>query len=185
MPAAPLLRLARATAFATVCAVLGVLAHLVAGGRVSPEMGGWALGLSLLAALPLTGRERGLPVILALLGGVQAATHVVFALDDAVPPGGDIVAHLHCATPGFGMTILHGVAVTLTAIWLARGEAAAWALLRLLGTRLIRLISAWLVPAPVAAAGRTGCFPEVLLLRSALLRAVVSRRGPPVVGSCL
>src|SRR4051794_10393058 len=116
MLAAPLLRLARATAFATVCAGLGVLAHVFAGGTVTVETAVWGQGMSLLAALPLTGRERGLRVILPLLTGMQAGTHVVFSLVDATPSGDTVLRHLHCATPTFGMTILHTTAVVLTAL---------------------------------------------------------------------
>ncbi|MDP9869801.1 MULTISPECIES: MFS transporter [Streptosporangium] len=184
MLAAPLLRLARATAFATVCVGLGVLAHVFAGGTVTVGTAAWGQGLSLLAALPLTRRERGLPVILPLLAGVQAGMHVIFALVDATPSGDSLIQHLHCATPGPGMTILHGAAVTLTAIWLARGEAGMWALLRLIGARAIRLIFAWLAPEPAVGRGPVPSFPGVLRLRSVLLRSVVSRRGPPTAAFC-
>ncbi|MEV2272334.1 MFS transporter [Nonomuraea africana] len=184
MPAALLLRLARATAFATVCVGLGVLAHVFAGGTVTVETAAWGQGLSLLAALPLTGRERDLRVILPLLAAVQAGMHVIFAVVDATPAGDSVVQHLHCATPGLGMTILHCAAVTLTAVWLARGEAAVWALLRLAGARVLRLIIAWLAPEPAVGRGPVPAFPEALRLRSALLRSVVSRRGPPAVAFC-
>ncbi|MEV8637428.1 MFS transporter [Streptosporangium sp. NPDC051023] len=184
MVAAPLLRLARAVVFATVCAGLGVLAHLFAGGTVSPETAAWAQGLSLLAALPLTGRERGLRVILPLLAGVQAGMHVVFALVDATPSGDSVIGHLHCAVPGFGMTILHGVAVILTAVWLARGEAGMWALLLLAGARVIRLIFAWLLPEPEDGRGPVPVFPEVPRPGTVLLGSVVRRRGPPAGAFC-
>ncbi|WP_433237066.1 MFS transporter [Streptosporangium sp. CA-135522] len=184
MLAAPLLRLARATAFATVCVGLGVLAHVFAGGTVAVRTAAWAQGLSLLAALPLTRRERGLCVILPLLAGVQAGMHMIFALADATPSGDTFIRHLHCATPGFGMTILHGAAVMLTAIWLARGEATMWALLRLAGARVIRLVFVWLTPEPAVAHRLVPAFPEVLRLRSVLLRSVVHRRGPPAAAFC-
>ncbi|MER6945370.1 MFS transporter [Nonomuraea sp. NPDC000554] len=185
MLAAPLLRLARAAAFATVCVALGVLAHVFAGGTVSAETATWGLGLSLLAALPATRRERGLPVILPLLAAVQAGMHVIFAAVDATPPGEAVVQHLHCAAPDFGMTVLHGAAVTLTAVWLAKGEAGVWAILRLLGARISRLIVAWPEPEPAAGRHPVPAFPDVLRLRSAMLRSAVSRRGPPAVVSSL
>lgn len=175
MRAAPLLRLARAAVFAAVCLGLGLVAHAVAGGSVSLPTAATGLGLSAVAALPLTGRERGLPVILPALGAMQAAMHVVFAAAHGIPQGQTFA---HCVDPGFGMIVLHGAAVTLTAMWLARGEAACWALLRLLVTRLLRLLIAFIAPE----APKTRNFPAYRPVRQAIPdRTPVSRRGPPAV----
>ncbi|MFC6538996.1 hypothetical protein ACFQES_19785 [Nonomuraea salmonea] len=75
------------------------------------------------------------------------------------------------------MLITHGWAVGLTALWLARGEAALWGLLRRLAIRLLVL---WL-PLLVTPFFTPPATTEPLILRSAVLRYVVSRRGPPRV----
>ncbi|MFI6594658.1 MFS transporter [Nonomuraea sp. NPDC050536] len=180
MRATPLFRLARAAVFAAVCLGLGLVAHTVAGGTVSLPTAATGLALSSVAALPLTGRERGLPVILPVLGAVQAAMHVVFAAAHGIPQGQTFA---HCVDPGFGMIVLHGTAVTLTAIWLARGEAACWALLRLLVTGLLRFLIAFLTPE----APKAPNFPAFRAVRQATPdRTPVTRRGPPsVVGNTL
>ena len=82
----PILREARAAVFATVCVLVGVVGHdaLSLGTATSPG----AVPVPILALcvgglfLPvrfLTGRERGLPGILAALAVIQIGLHQVFA----------------------------------------------------------------------------------------------------------
>ncbi|GAB2960223.1 MFS transporter [Nonomuraea fastidiosa] len=175
-------RLARTAVFAAVCLGLGVAAHMLGGASVPPAAGVWAFGLSFAAAYPLAGRERSLTVILPLLAGLQVLLHLMFSLSHAVlAPDGPaapqlMAAHLHSGlVPNLGMLITHGWAVALTALWLARGEAALWALLRRLAVRLLVL---WL-PLLVTPFSTPLCTTEPPILRSAVLRHVVSRRGPP------
>ncbi|WP_283134827.1 MFS transporter [Rhizohabitans arisaemae] len=177
------LRFARATAFAAVCLILAVAAHLFAGG----EIGSWAIFggpvVAFLAALPLCGRERGMAVILPLLSAVQVALHLMFAAGRTpaeIPAG----VHPHIGSgliPDLGMLVMHGWAVTLTALWLTRGEAALWALIRRFERGLFRLFGYWLALV-VDTPGRPGPagLPAPRVLRSALLRHSLSGRAPPV-----
>ncbi|MEV7808079.1 MFS transporter [Microbispora sp. NPDC088329] len=181
MPVPLPLRLARAAAFTAVCLGLGVVAHLFGGGAVAP--GALALGLPAVfaAALPLTGRERTLRTILPLLAALQVALHVLFALSSPssawhVLAGHAMAGHTH-ATPSFGMLLAHGWAVALTALWLARGEAALWALLRRLAVRLTRIAAD---PAPPVFTPPASPHPdEPCLPRFVAPRHCVTRRGPP------
>ena len=171
-------RLARTAVFAAVCLALGVAAHVLGGASVPPAAGVWAFGLSFAAAYPLAGRERSLTVILPLLAALQVLLHLMFSLSHAVlaPDGPATAQHLHSGlVAGLGMVVVHGWAAVLTGLWLARGEAALWALLRRLAVRLLVL---WL-PLPVTPFATPLCTTEPPILRSAVLRHVVSRRGPP------
>lgn len=171
-------RLARAAVFAVVCLGLSVLAHRLGGGTVSAPMAAGGLSLAFGAAAVASGRERPLAVILPLLGGVQAVLHVLFSLDHA-PAAHDAMGHTHMSglAPSMGMLVAHAWAAGLTALWLARGEAALWGLLRRLTTRLRLVLVAYLRPvcAPVVVV----VAPEPGRLRSALLASAVPRRGPP------
>ncbi|MFB9248751.1 MFS transporter [Sphaerisporangium melleum] len=153
-------------------------AHVLAGGALSTPHVFGGLVLAFGAALPLTGRERTLRVILPLLAAVQVALHLIFSLAHLVPlgpPGG----HAHSGlVPGIGMLIMHAWAVTLTALWLAHGEAVLWGLLRRLGVGLCRLLLAHLRPVPMPASVPAGD-AEPREPRSALLRHALTRRGPP------
>ncbi|GAA0385696.1 hypothetical protein Acor_81710 [Acrocarpospora corrugata] len=138
MTAGLTLRLARAAAFAVVCAGLGLAAHLAGGGAVAGPVLAGGLAVAFLVALPATGRERGPGVILGLLTGLQVALHLLFATAREPRPPAAIGVHVHASglVPDLGMLIMHCWAVGLTALWLARGEAMLWAILRRLMTRL-------------------------------------------------
>ncbi|MFI6480818.1 MFS transporter [Nonomuraea sp. NPDC050663] len=165
-------RLARAFAFAAVSTVLGVLAHSFAGGTVAPVTLLAAVALSLATSVPAAGRERGTGFTMAALAAQQAVVHLLFSLShDAAAVG----AHGHSGlVPGLGMLVMHGWAVALTALWLARGEAALWALLRRLAVRLSLVF-----PAPIEVPFHAAPHAEPLPPRSALLRHAVSGRAPP------
>ncbi|WP_162794888.1 MFS transporter [Nonomuraea lactucae] len=168
-------RLLRTAVFAGVCLGLGWGAHVFAGGAVSPGAMAGALGAAFAVAYPLSGRERTFGAILPLLGGLQVAMHVAFSLAHAASPI-EVMAHVHSGlVPGLGMLVAHAWATGLTALWLARGEALFWALLRRLAVRLLalRLLASW-TPL-LAPPGRV----EPPVLRPAVLRYAVSRRGPP------
>ncbi|WP_345579630.1 MFS transporter [Nonomuraea rosea] len=174
---APPFRLARTAVFAVVCLGLGVAAHLLAGATVAPPVALGGLGLAFAAAFPLSGRERPLAVILSLLAALQVVMHLLFSLSHATSPH-QLAGHLHSGLmPSAGMLVAHGWAIVLTALWLARGEAALWGLLRRLA---IRLLVIWLplLTTPFSTPLWTA---EPRVLRPAVLRHVVSRRGPPPV----
>ncbi|MEU8380005.1 MFS transporter [Streptosporangium sp. NPDC048865] len=180
MPAHLTLRLARAAAFAVVCLGLGVLAHVAGGGVVSPRSAACALALAFMVALPVTGGERGLATIWPLLASTQLALHLLFSTVHLVEP--PVGGHVHLGSglvPGLGMVVAHGWAGALAALWLARGEAALWAVLRRLAVRLSRLLRIRCDHrfAPVRPGRRTSFTPP--LLRSALLRHALSGRAPP------
>lgn len=171
-------RLARAMAFAVVCLGLSVAAHVFGGGAVPAERAVAGLILAFAIAMPATRRERTAAVILPLLGGAQLALHLLFTTGSAAAPLEAVQPSHSCVEPVFGMLIVHGWAMVVTALWLAKGEALLWGLLRQLGTRLIRLIVGrskrlFIEPFP------TLDLPELGVLRSALLRYTASRRGPP------
>lgn len=178
MPAALPFRLARAAVFAVVCTGLGVLAHVFGGGAVSAPVAGAGLVLAFSAAFTASGRERGFCAVLALLAGLQLLLHLLFTFAHAAGPLDPVhVAggHGHSGlVPGLGMLVMHGWAVALTAVWLARGEGLLWALLRRLAVRL-RLV--W--PAAVEVPFHAARHREPALLRSAVLRHSLSGRAPP------
>ena len=187
MPVTSSLRLVRAAAFTAVCLGLGVVAHLFSGGTVAPHALALGLPVVFAAALPLSGRERTLRAILPLLAALQVALHMLFSLSAAPLPaapssavhvlaGHLMTGHAH-AGPGFGMMLGHGWAVVLTSLWLARGEAALWALLRRLTVRLARIAAA--PAAPVFTPLVSPHPDEPRMPRSATPRHPVTRRGPP------
>ncbi|GAA3067842.1 MFS transporter [Streptosporangium carneum] len=177
-PATLPFRLARATAFAAVCLGLSVTAHVLAGGTVSARNAACALALAFVAALAVSGRERTLAVILPLLACLQAGLHVMFSMAHVASPA-EAAGHVHSGlVPGLGMLVMHGWAVGLTSVWLARGEAALWALLRRLCVRLRRVLVLYVAPAHISFLTPDALEPRTL--RSAVLRHAVSRRGPPL-----
>ncbi|MER6175660.1 MFS transporter [Streptosporangium sp. NPDC001681] len=181
MPAHLTLRLARAAAFAVVCLGLGVLAHVSGGGVVSAPAAACALTLAFLAALPATGGERGLGVIWPLLAGTQVALHLLFSTVHLIAPLAEAGGHAHSGlVPGLGMVVTHGWAGALAARWLARGEAALWAVLRRLAVRLCRLLRVRCGQTAAPARPWLTSSPAPPLLRSALLRYALSGRAPPL-----
>ncbi|MEU9884240.1 MFS transporter [Sphaerisporangium sp. NPDC051011] len=179
MSAAVMLCLARATVFAVVCLGLGVLGHLLGGGSVSPHVAVLAAGIALAAALPVTGRERGMAVVLPLLAGVQAVLHVVFSTAPLITPlAGTAGTHAHSElVPGLGMVVTHGWAMVLSALWLSRGEAALWATLRRLAVRLLPVVFVLLAHPPPRLGRARDRAPAPR--RPAPLRHTVIGRAPP------
>ncbi|SNS42478.1 hypothetical protein SAMN05216276_100981 [Streptosporangium subroseum] len=176
-PAGLTFRLARAAAFSAVCLGLSVTAHVLAGSSVSAPSAAGGLALAFLTALAVSGRERTTAVILPVLVALQVALHLLFSFAHAASSVA-MAGHAHSALlPDLGMLVMHGWAVGLTSLWLARGEAALWAMLRRLGVRL-RLVL--IVHAdPAYASFLTPCTAEPEILRPEILRHAVSRRGPP------
>ncbi|MFI7446522.1 MFS transporter [Nonomuraea sp. NPDC049714] len=171
------LRLTRTAAFAAVCVTLAALAHWLGGGA-GPAPWAAALGLATVFALAmaLSGRERPTAVINTALVVGQLGLHELFG-------GGDgsayVVAHLHGQGLGdaLGMLVAHLTATLITGCWLARGEAALWAMLRRLGGRLVLLPRPPVPPSirPAAPIVRVRAVPIAPLLRHS-----VARRGPPL-----
>ncbi|QEU89662.1 hypothetical protein [Streptomyces kanamyceticus] len=83
-----------------------------------------------------------------------------------------------------GMFLAHVVAALICALWLWRGEAAAFRTGRALAAALfvpLRLVLRVLVAALPPAPPRVGTLVPVPRLRGVLLQYAVSRRGPPVL----
>ncbi|MEV4244318.1 MFS transporter [Streptosporangium canum] len=170
-------RLARATAFAVVCLGLSVMGHVLVGSPVPVPAAAGGLVLAFLAALAVSGRERTLAVILPVLAGLQVMLHLLFSLAHAALPA-EVSGHAHSRLlSGLSMLVVHGWAAGLTSLWLARGEAALWAMLRRLGVRLRLLLTVHADPAHTSLLTPGTAEPNIRL--SSGLRHAVNRRGPP------
>ncbi|MFF1305860.1 hypothetical protein [Streptomyces sp. NPDC058307] len=200
-------RTVRAAVFAAVCVLLAALGHVLMSGAPVP---GRTLAAGLVATgcagWCLAGRERGLPLIVAVVVGAQTALHLAFSLAQptgaAQDMGGMHTESMHMsgmdsvsAAPmgtssgvgalsflvPFGMYAAHLLAALITGLWLAYGERAAFRILRAVAARLVaplRLLLA--LPAtpdrPRPRAGRPRSQREPHLL---LLVHAISHRGPP------
>jgi hypothetical protein len=177
MPLTPILRLARAAAFTAVCLGLGMAAHLFAGGTIPPAAVARGTVVVFALAVPVSGRERTIGTILPLLATAQVALHLLFS-SAHTHPHLVTAGHVHSGLgPGPGMLLMHGWAAVLTSLWLARGEAALWALLRRLAVRLIRLAAEQ--PDPLFTTLFSPPTGEPVIPRSVVPRHAVTRRGPP------
>jgi hypothetical protein len=161
-------RTLRAAVFAAVCVLLAALGHVLMSGAHVP---GWTLAAGLAATgcagWCLAGRERGLPLIVAVVVGAQTALHSAFSLAQPAPAAQDTgvmhMASMHTsgmdaidAAPmdtapmgtssgvdalsfwmPFGMYAAHLLAALLTGLWLAYGERAAFRILRAVAGRLV------------------------------------------------
>lgn len=103
-------RAVRAAVFAAACVLLAALGHVLMSGTSVPW---WALGAGAVGvggtAWVLAGRERGLPLVVAVAVAAQTALHSGFSLAQAAaqPPGGASlvrrwVQHMLCAAPMSG-----------------------------------------------------------------------------------
>ncbi|QXJ23265.1 MFS transporter [Actinomadura graeca] len=186
-PPHPLSRTARAVVFATVCVTLAATGHALASRDTVPA---WAVlagfGTVLAVTFVLAGHERSLATIAGGLLGGQFALHTLFA--SATDP---MLHHAPGAShggavqgSGTAMTLAHIAAALLSALWLRRGERAAWALARRLAAaaeRPLRLLAVLFSVTP------DGPAPQVPAVRAAdevtgagrVLRHQVVRRGPP------
>ncbi|GAB1822721.1 MFS transporter [Herbidospora sp. RD11066] len=176
-------RVARATAFAAVSVVLSVGAHAWAGGSTTATAVLVALTLAFLVGFALAGRERSAQVIFPALAGCQAALHLMFSYAHAVEPM--TAGHHHTSTllPSLSMLVTHVWAAGVTALWLSRGEAVLWALLRRIEVRLLLLLRVALEPGHPQLA--LPAADRVVIPASASLRHEISRRGPPGIVSPL
>ncbi|MEU3170314.1 MFS transporter [Streptosporangium sp. NPDC006930] len=165
------------------CLGLGALAHVLGGGVVSAPAAAGALALAFLTALPATGGERGMAVIWPLLAATQVALHLLFSTVHLIAPPAEIGGHTHPGSglvPGLGMVVTHAWAGALAALWLARGEAALWAVLRRLAVRVLRLLTVRCDPTAEPTRPWLTTSPAPPLLRSVLLRYALSGRAPPL-----
>jgi hypothetical protein len=169
----PLIRGLRALVFAVACVAVTATLHFIASGSMIC-FGTFAVAVAVLTptAYCIGGRQRGIGVLTAASALAQSGMHLWFS---AAPE------HAHHAAPGPGMILAHTLAMGVTALWLARGDAALAAFLDLLilafGPGLwLRLFKAAgpILPPRRTAPPREGVRPQL-----ALLAAAVRRRGPP------
>ncbi|MBK3579583.1 hypothetical protein JHN63_38460 [Streptomyces sp. MBT65] len=194
-------RALRAAVFAAVCVLLASLAHVMMSGSRVPA---WALAAGFVATGAagwcLTGRERGLPLIVTVVVAAQALLHSAFSFVQSAS-GGTAVTHttmgsmrmgsmdmgashmdsMPMGDTSTGMLVAHLLAALLCGLWLAHGEKAAFRILRAVAGRLLAPLRLLLAPpAPIdrpRIRGRrlaSDRAPRLLLL----VHAIVSR-GPP------
>lgn len=188
-------RLLRTGLIGSIIVGLAAGGHLAGGGRL-PEPG-ILIALCALTVLPvsvLTKFRLSLPVLAAVLGAGQAWLHLAFHSfsDPAAVTGRALSGHahhesglalvpfgaaapVHVAVDDWQMFAAHAVATMVTAVVLARGEEALWALAAWLRPLVKILVPCAVVPARVP--GR--CAAPVVLPRDQLVRRMPARRGPP------
>ncbi|SEH03221.1 hypothetical protein SAMN05444920_13425 [Nonomuraea solani] len=171
------LRLARTAVFAAVCVALAALAHVLGGGA-APAPQAAALGLAGVAALGLAlcGRERSAGTITIVLVGAQLGLHELFAGEGA----SYVLLHGHARgglAVNAGMLLTHLTATVITGLWVSRGEAAIWSLLRRLGRHLVLLTPVAAAPVP---RGRAPIVHARVVPLPPGFRHSVARRGPPL-----
>lgn len=159
----------RGSAVGALVAGLAVAAHGIGGGGL-PESAALTLLLvtcsgvgAVTAQLPA--RFHGPLALVAALGAGQVAAH--FALT--------LTSHMHSAVPAVPMLAAHAAATVVCALLIANAE-------RLYGP----LVHVWRVvlrgePQPVSAAKTAHLPARPANPVDALLRASISRRGPPVL----
>jgi hypothetical protein len=164
-PAGGAVRLLRAGSCTVAAVTLALVAHSVAGGERPAALallaGTVVLGC---AAMLATGRRLGRVATASGLVLTQLGLHTWFSLagGHGCDVGGLVLTHHHaqvvdCAAAGHGggqlaaaapgpgpwwwaMPVAHLLAVLLTALLLAHGEALLWRLADLAGGRLLRLV---------------------------------------------
>lgn len=184
------LRAARAAGFASVCVPVSAAAHWYGGG---PLLGAGILVLSaaLVAAgaFLLSGRERGLRVILPAAFAAQYGLHNLFGLElpqapqqhlvpvldpvSGVPVGSGMATMDHA---GPAMILAHLIVALLTAAWMRKGETVFCALARQLYARVCTVLK------PVQALPTPSRPPLSHTLPVAIATAlgtVIAHRGPP------
>ena len=199
-PGDGVLRVARTVAVTVVVVGLAVAAHVAGGGRPPRAFGlaGLALATAYLCAW-VARRRLSLPV----LGGVLAAGqwglhHALDLLEASCAPvaagaahaghagaalpcepvaTAGLVAGRHAAGPSWAMLLAHVAATAVSALVLAAGERALWALCGLLAALLPALPRAVVLIA-VPALRSPDAAPAPRPRRAVLLR-VSPRRGPP------
>ncbi|MEU6350365.1 hypothetical protein ABZ896_13685 [Streptomyces sp. NPDC047072] len=107
-------RTVRAAVFAAVCVLLAALGHVLMSGHHVPA-GAVALGLAATAVVGfcLAGRERGLPLVVAVVVGAQTALHTGFSFAQPMSGADDMggthmgPAHMPSETDSMHMGSMH------------------------------------------------------------------------------
>lgn len=157
-------RLPRTVAFTAAMFALAAGAHLLAGGALpQPAIVAGVVALILVPVTILSKKKINAPAMIGLLGSSQVVLHWAFdALSvsttftpaaggthlhgaSPVSPAAAALLPEHAAVPGVLMLALHTAATLATALVLARGEAAVWALAAWLRP-LVRILAALAIP---------------------------------------
>ncbi|MCP9951265.1 MFS transporter [Actinomadura madurae] len=183
-------RWVRAASFAATCAGLAAAGHLLGGGSVGRLALPVCFAVTFVPALALTRRERTLATILPAVAVCQTVLHTLLAQmspGHAMPAGAGAAPHMagemqgmHGESSGFGMLLMHAVAVLVTSWWLECGESRLCALVRRVAGWALRAIVR-LRPVPVHGPARV-VRPRRRVrapLQASALRHVMARRGPP------
>lgn len=165
-------RLIRSSAFALVATWVAALGHLVGGGGVPDPailfLGALVIGFS---GMGLAHRQRTWPAIFGVLALSQLAFHLLFSMD----------VHAMSGSPmpdmdPLRMLALHAVAAGLSAVVLARGDAAIFALFHALTSAVLLLRPILTVDRPPS---WTASFPVSIPCPAGPLLSTSPRRGPP------
>ncbi|MCH6468461.1 hypothetical protein [Sinomonas terrae] len=187
-----LFRLSRAVVVALTTVLLAAGAHTAGGGSLpDPLIVTGVLALVTLPVIALAGRRISAPIMLAVLGAGQFGLHDAFnalsvsaSTTAALGPNaghvhvlgvlGESAAGGHTHSDSTAMLLAHAIATVLTALLLARGESAVWALLGWFRP-LVRL----LVAITPLARPSVPAFTEAALPRAWRSLRLPARRGPP------
>ena len=192
-----LARVGRSVLVAGASTLIALLSHVLAGGAF-PELAGILVpfGLAVIIGLPLAGRLRSLPRLIAAVLISQLLYHWLFVLGagssgvlatDAGAHAGHGGAPLlvgaipEAAAADLMMWASHGLAALVTILLIRRGDTALLGLRRLvmLLARAILPAQPRTAPLAVAAARRTSAGAPVREPMLLLLAETVTRRGPP------
>ncbi|MEV4127344.1 hypothetical protein [Nocardia sp. NPDC049707] len=178
----PAMRVTRATIFAAICVLLSAIGHgEVSRHSVAPSALLLAFAGTSAVSWAVADRQRGILAIGSGLLGLQVVLHLWFGV--AGGHGGHDMSGAAGDPHALGMMAVHSVAAVVCAVWLWCGEVALFALLRALYARMVVPLLLVLVHSSVTNAvpgSVVGVDPGVPVLRGALLRYVMARRGPPI-----
>ncbi|MEE9094718.1 hypothetical protein [Pseudarthrobacter phenanthrenivorans] len=154
-------RLPRAVAFTAAMFALAAWAHVLAGGILPQPAIVAGIAALVLAPVTILSKTRiSAPAMIGLLGSSQLVLHWAFDalsvsatftpaanthVHDASPVSAAALMPEHAAVPGALMLALHAAATLATALVLAKGETAVWALAAWLRP-LVRILTATAVP---------------------------------------
>lgn len=187
-------RFPRAVALTAAIFTLAAAAHVFAGGSLPAPAIAFGLMVLTLAPVMILTKIRISPAMMAAaLSSAQVILHAAFNalslsarvspvsgahVHVAAPPGLPAAASLmfgHTAEPAAPMLILHAAGTLLTALALARGEAAVWAMAVWLHP-LIRLLTGIVIhPLPQLSA-----WPDVVVVSRWRSLRLPALRGPPL-----
>ncbi|WP_254705536.1 hypothetical protein [Streptomyces vilmorinianum] len=129
------------------------------------------------------GRRRGAYAISGGLAAVQTVLHLIFSAGGSSHEAMDHAAmdHTAAAHSSTGMLAAHLLAALLCGLWLARGEAALFALARTVGTLAFTPLRLFLtvVRVPELPHPARPRRPHIRRLHGVVLAHTLSRRGPP------